>query len=222
MKRMWCIGELTPQYRERMYRLLALYKEAYDASQPVVCLDEKSKQLLRDSRKALPAKPGKTEKHDYEYSRQGTCNIFVAIAPKMAKRVVKVTERRTKEDFAFFVEELVERHFPRARCIQLVLDNLNTHFAGSLVETFGERKAKRLLKRIKFIYTPKHASWLNMAEMEISVMDRQCSGGRVESKEKLKADLTAWANQRNKSKNTIEWTFTRQDADRKLSKHYVA
>lgn len=183
---------------------------------------KKSKQLLRDSRQVLPAKPGKVEKYDYEYHREGTCNIFIAIAPKMAKRVIKVTERRTKQDFAFFVEELVERHFPKATCIQLVLDNLNTHFETSLVETFGERKAKRLLKRIKFIYTPKHASWLNMAEMEISVMDRQCSGGRVESKEKLKADLKAWAKQRNKNKNTIEWKFTRQDADRKLSKHYVA
>jgi hypothetical protein len=216
---MWCIGELTPQYRERMYRLLELYKEAYDANEPLVCMDEKSKQLLKHSRKALPAKPGKAETYDYEYSRRGTCNIFIAIAPKMAKRVVKVTGRRTKQDFAFFVEELVERHFPKARCIQLVLDNLNTHFENSLRETFGERKAKRLLKRIKFIYTPKHASWLNMAEMEISIMDRQCTGGRIESKEKLKADLKAWSKQRNK--NTIEWKFTRQAADRKLSKHYV-
>lgn len=219
---MWCIGELTPQYRERMYRLLELYKEAYDPSQPLVCMDEKSKQLLKDSRTALPAKPGKVGKYDYEYSRQGTCNIFIAIAPKIARRVVKVTARRTKEDFAFFVKQLVERHFPKARCIQLVLDNLNTHFETSLQQTFGKRKAKQLLKRIKFIYTPKHASWLNMAEMEISIMDRQCTGGRIESKEKLKADLKAWANQRNKNKNTIEWTFTRQDADRKLSKHYVS
>ncbi len=219
---MWCIAELTPQYRERMYRLLALYKEPYDCHQPLVCMDEKSKQLLKDIRKAIPAKPGKVEKYDYEYSREGTCNIFIAIAPKMAKRVVKVTDRRTKKDFAFFVEELVERHFPKAKCIQLVLDNLNTHFETSLRETFDEGKAKRLLKRIKFIYTPQHASWLNMAEMEISIMDRQCTGGKIQSKEKLKADLQAWSKQRNKNKNTIEWKFTRQDADRKLSKHYVS
>ena len=219
---MWCIGELTTQYRERMYRLLALYKEDYDPGQPLVCMDEKSKQLLKDSCKAIRAKPGKVEKYDYEYNREGTCNIFIAIAPKIAKRVVKVTERRTKEDFALFVEELLEQHFPGAECIQLVLDNLNTHFAASLMETFGESKAKRLLGRIKFIYTPKHASWLNMAEMEISIMDRQCTGGRIESKEKLKADLKAWSKQRNKNKNTIEWKFTRQDADRKLSKHYVS
>ena len=165
---MWCIGELTPQYRERMYRLLELYKEDFDPEQPLVCMDEKSKQLLKDSRKIIKAKPGKVEKYDYEYSRKGTCNIFIAIAPKAAKRVVKVADRRTKRDFAIFVEELVKRHFPKARCIQLVLDNLNTHFEASLYETFGQRKAEQLLKKIKFIYTPKHASWLNMAEREIS------------------------------------------------------
>lgn len=219
---MWCIAELTPQYRERMYRLLELYKEDYDVRQPLVCMDEKSKQLLKECREVIKAKPGKVEKYDYEYSRQGTCNIFVAIAPKAAKRVVKVTERRTKQDFAFFVEELVERHFPTARCIQLVLDNLNTHFEASLRETFNKRKAERLLKKLKFIYTPKHASWLNMAEMEINIMDRQCTGGRIESKEKLEADLKIWSKQRNQNKSTIEWKFTRQDADRKLSKHYVS
>jgi thiamine phosphate synthase YjbQ (UPF0047 family) len=219
---MWCIGELTPQYRERMYRLLELYKEDFDPEQPLVCMDEKSKQLLKDSRKIIKAKPGKVEKYDYEYSRKGTCNIFIAIAPKAAKRVVKVADRRTKRDFAIFVEELVKRHFPKARCIQLVLDNLNTHFEASLNETFGQRKAEQLLKKITFIYTPKHASWLNMAEMEISIMDRQCTGGRIQSKEKLEADLKVWSAQRNKNKSTIEWKFTRQDADRKLSKHYIS
>jgi thiamine phosphate synthase YjbQ (UPF0047 family) len=205
-----------------MYRLLELYKEDFDPEQPLVCMDEKSKQLLKDSRKIIKAKPGKVEKYDYEYSRKGTCNIFIAIAPKAAKRVVKVADRRTKRDFAIFVEELVKRHFPKARCIQLVLDNLNTHFEASLYETFGQRKAEQLLKKIKFIYTPKHASWLNMAEREISIMDRQCTGGRIPSKEKLEADLKVWSAQRNKNKSTIEWKFTRQDADRKLSKHYIS
>ena len=219
---MWCIGELTPQYRERMYRLLQLYKEDYDPRQPLVCMDEKSKQLLKDSRRPINAKPGSVEKYDYEYTRKGTCNIFIALAPKAGERVIKVTDRRTKEDFAFFVKELVEQHFPKAGCIQLVLDNLNTHFEASLIHTFGKRKAHRLLKKLKFIYTPKHASWLNMAEMEINIMNRQCTAGRIESKEKLKADLEIWAAQRNKNKSTIEWKFTRQDADRKLSKHYVS
>jgi len=153
---MWCIQEITKEYRTRMYRLLDLYKQAYDPCQPMVCMDEKSKQLLEDSRQPIKAKPGKPEKVDYEYRRKGTCNIFVAVVPKAGMRIVKVTDQRTKEDFAYFIEELVEKHFRKATYIQLVLDNLNTHFEGSLIETFGKRKANRLLKKIRFIYTPKH------------------------------------------------------------------
>lgn len=151
-----------------MYRLLKLYQLAYDPKQPLVCMDEKSKQLLAESRLPLPAKPGSVEKYDYEYKRKGTCNLFVAVAPKAGKRVVKVTAHRKKEDFAYFVEELIEKHFCKADFIQLVLDNLNTHFAESLTVTFGKKKADRLLKKVKFIYTPIHASWLNMAEIEIN------------------------------------------------------
>jgi DDE superfamily endonuclease len=159
-------------------------------------MDEKSKQLLEDNRKPIKAKPGKLEKYAYEYKRNGTCNIFIALAPKGGIHLVKVTDRRTKEDFAHFIEDLVEKHFPEANFIQLVLDNLNTHFEGSLIETFGKRKAKRLLKKIRFIYTPKHGSWLNMAELEIKVMDRQCTGGRIESKEKLLSELLIWSKER--------------------------
>lgn len=129
---------------------------------------------------------------------------------------------KKKEDFAYFVEELVEKHFRKATCIQLVLDNLNTHFDGSLIETFGKRKAAKLKKRIKFIYTPKHGSWLNMAEIEINIMDRQCTGGRIESKDKLESEIMMWSKERNDKHCNIEWKFTRQDADKKLSKHYVA
>jgi len=205
-----------------MYRLLDLYKQAYDPCQPMVCMDEKSKQLLEDSRQPIKAKPGKPEKVDYEYRRKGTCNIFVAVVPKAGMRIVKVTDQRTKEDFAYFIEELVEKHFRKATYIQLVLDNLNTHFEGSLIETFGKRKANRLLKKIRFIYTPKHGSWLNMAEIEISIMDRQCTGGRIDSKETLESNVAIWSKERNKERRNIEWKFTRQDADKKLSKHYVA
>ena len=148
---MWCIQEITAEYRRRMYFLLELYKQAYDPTQPLVCMDEKSKQLLEDSRQPIKAKPGKLEKYDYEYKRKGTCNIFVAVVPKAGIRIVKITDTRTKEDFAHFVEDLVEKHFRKATCIQLVLDNLNTHFEGSLTETFGKRKATRLLKKIRFI-----------------------------------------------------------------------
>jgi len=219
---MWCIQEITKEYRTRMYRLLDLYKQAYDPCQPMVCMDEKSKQLLEDSRQPIKAKPGKPEKVDYEYRRKGTCNIFVAVVPKAGMRIVKVTDQRTKEDFAYFIEELVEKHFRKATYIQLVLDNLNTHFEGSLIETFGKRKANRLLKKIRFIYTPKHGSWLNMAEIEINIMDRQCTGGRIDSKETLESNVAIWSKERNKERRNIEWKFTRQDADKKLSKHYVA
>lgn len=219
---MWCIQKITREYRRRMYRLLKLYKLDYQSEQPLVCIDEKSKQLLEDSRGTIKAKPGKIEKYDYEYKHKGTCNIFMAVAPKAGKRIVKVTDTRKKEDFSYFIEELVEDHFPEAKCIQLVLDNLNTHFGESLTETFGIRKAKRLLKKINFIYTPKHGSWLNMAEIEINIMDRQCTGGRIESKEKLNSAVTAWSNDRNKKQCKIEWTFTRQKADKKLLKYYVS
>ncbi len=219
---MWCIQTITEEYRTRMYRLLKLYQQGYNPNEPLVCMDEKSKQLLEDNRQPIKAKPGKLEKYDYEYKRRGTCNIFVAVAPKAGMRIVKVTDTRTKEDFAYFVEDLVEKHFSKATFVQLVLDNLNTHFEGSLIETFGKRKATRLQKKIKFIYTPKHASWLNMAEIEINIMDRQCTGGRIESKERLISNVMIWSKERNDKQCDIEWKFTRQDADKKLSRHYVA
>ena len=191
-----------------MYRLLDLYKQAYDARQPMVCMDEKSKQLLEDNRQPIKAAPGKPEKIDYEYKRKRTCNIFVAVVPKAGIRILKVTDKRTKEDFAYFIEELVRTHFRRAIYIQLVLDNLNTHFEGSLIETFGKRKATRLLKKIKFIYTPKHGGWLNMAEIEINIMDRQCTGGRIGCKETLASNVAIWSKERNKERCNIQWKFT--------------
>jgi hypothetical protein len=219
---MWCIQAITEEYRTRMYRLLELYQQAHDPNQPLVCMDEKSKQLLEDSRRPILAKPGQLEKYDYEYKRKGTCNIFVAVAPKAGMRIVKVTDTRKKEDFAYFVEDLIENHFPNASCIQLVLDNLNTHFATSIIEAFDKTKADRILERVKFIHTPKHGSWLNMAEIEINIMDRQCTGGRIASKEILESELMSWSNDRNQKQRNIEWKFTRQDADKKLSRHYVA
>jgi hypothetical protein len=219
---MWCIQAITEEYRARMYHLLKLYQQGYNPNEPLVCMDEKSKQLLEDSRQPIKAKPGKLEKYDYEYKRKGTCNIFLAVAPRAGMRIVKVTDTRTKKDFAYFIEDLVEKYFRKTNYIQLVLDNLNTHFEGSLIETFGKRKATRLLKKIKFIYTPKHGSWLNMAEIEINIMDRQCTGGRIESKERLTSEVMIWSKERNEKQCDIEWKFTKQDADKKLSKHYVA
>lgn len=219
---MWCIQQITPEYRQRMYRLLELYKMPYDPKHPVICMDEKSKQLLEDNRKSIPARPGSLEKYDYEYKRNGTCNIFMAVVPQSGVRYTKVTDTRKKGDFAWFILDLVKKYFPGAEYIQLVMDNLNTHFEGSLLETFGKRKTKFLMKKLRFIYTPKHARWLNMAEIEINIMDRQCTGGRIESKEKLKSSLSAWTKHRNENRCTIDWKFTRQDADKKLSKHYVS
>ena len=218
---MWCIGRITSEYRERMYDLLGLYAKAYDSAEPVICLDEKSKQLLQQTRRPLPAVPGQMAKEDYEYKRAGTRNLFVAVEPKAGHREVEVTRRRTKADFVAFVQFLALEVYGQARKIHLVLDNLNTHFRGSFEEVMGVEAATSFLSRLEFHYTPKHASWLNMAEIEIGILDRQCIGRRLHDEEKLSAEVLAWEQQRNHEKRRIEWKFTRQDADRKLSRHYV-
>ena len=197
---MWCIGKITQEYRDRMYALLDLYHQEYDELYPVICIDEKSKQFLEEKRNPIAMKPGSPCKYDYEYKRKGTANLFVAVEPKAGKRIVKVTDTRTKPDYACFVKEIAEKHYPQAKSIRLVADNLNTHFTSSFYETFSKPQADKLLKRIEFYYTPKHASWLNMAELEINVMDRQCTGGRIEGKEEIKKALSAWVRKRNKEK----------------------
>jgi hypothetical protein len=219
---MWCITCITAEYRERMYKVLDLYREKYDKQFPVVCFDEKSKQLLEDSRKPIPLKPGSPEKYDYEYIRHGTCNIFTAVEPKAGRHFIKVTEQRTRSDFAIFIRELAEKEYKQAKRIRIVLDNLNTHFEKSFYETFSEEETKKLLKRIQFVYTPKHASWLNMAEIEINMMAKECLGRNIKSRELLEKELEAWANQNNIEKRKIKWSFTRKKADKKLSKYYVS
>ena len=166
---MWCIGRITAEYRERMYDLLGLYAKPYDPREPVVCLDEKSKQLLEQTRQPLPATPGQVAKEDYEYKRAGTRNLFVAVEPKAGHREVEVTRQRTKPDFVAFVQYLAQEVYTQARKIHLVLDNLNTHFRASFEEVMGLEAAGVLLSRLEFHYTPKHASWLNMAEIEIGI-----------------------------------------------------
>jgi len=218
---MWCIAQITPQYRERMYRLLDLYQQAYDPKRPVICLDEKSKQLLDDIRKPIPMRPGRAALQDYEYKRGGTRNIFVAVEPKAGKRIICVTKTRRKPDFAHFVRDVVENEYPQATEIRVVLDNLNTHFASSFYETFSKTQAQEILEKITFCYTPKHGSWLNMAEIEINVMGRECLGNKIGSDQLLKQRLQAWTEQRNNEEKQIHWGFTRQDADKKLSKHYA-
>lgn len=218
---MWCIASITEEYRQRMYALLDLYQQDYDGLYPVVCVDEKSKQLIEDVRGGYKLKPGSTAKYDYEYKRNGTRNIFVAVEPLAGMRKVKVTRTRKKNDFACFIKELVEE-YPKAEKIRIVLDNLNTHFSSSFFETFTKREAKRILSRIEFYYTPKHGSWLNMAEIEINIMSRTCLDRRIGQESLLASQLNYWTLARNIAKKRIHWSFTRKNADLKLSKHYVA
>jgi hypothetical protein len=219
---MWCIGRLTEEYRRRMYGLLDLYARPYLEREPVVCIDEKSKQLLQDMRTPLSLKPGVLAKQDYEYKRAGTCNLFVAVEPKGEHRIVEVTARRTKVDFVDFVCRLLRAVYARASKVHLVLDNLNTHFRSSFEEVLGHKAATVLLRRIEFHYTPKHASWLNMAEIEIGILERQCLGRRLKDRTTITLEVATWQQRRNADRCGIVWSFTRQDADRKLSRHYVS
>jgi hypothetical protein len=219
---MWCIGRITVEYRQRMYDLLGLYAKPYDPTEPVVCLDEKSKQLLEQTRRPIPVAPGQVAKADYEYKRAGTRNLFVAVEPKAGHREVAVTCRRTKPDFVAFVQYLAREVYAQARKIHLVLDNLNTHFRASFETVMGTDAARIFLSRLEFHYTPKHASWLNMAEIEIGILDRQCTGCRIGNEARLRSEVLAWEQRRNQERRRIEWKFSRQAADQKLSRHYVA
>ena len=215
---MWCIGKMDAQYRERMYDIIELYGRPYNPLEPVVGMDEKSKQLLESVRMELF---GKVRKTDYEYKRHGTRNIFIAVEPLAGRRFVQVTKHRKKADFAHYIKLLADDTYKDATKIHVVLDNLNTHFRKSFVETFGEEEAVRILKRIAFHYTPKHGSWLNIAEIEIGIMDRQCLNRRIATEAKMAKELAIWQEQRNTTKATITWKFSKQDADEKLSKHYT-
>jgi hypothetical protein len=219
---MWCVGVLTEEYRQRMYDLLELYARPWSADEPVICVDEKSKQLLHDSRPGLPMVRGTPERRDYEYVRSGTCNIFVAVEPRGGRRVTRVTERRGTVEFVAFAQHLIEVVYKSSRRIHLVMDNLNTHFRKCFVETLGARAANALLRRVVFHYTPKHASWLNMAEIEIGALSRQCLNRRIGDRKTITQEVTAWQRRRNAEHRNINWTFTRQDADRKLGRHYVS
>jgi hypothetical protein len=219
---MWCVGVLTEEYRRRMYDLLDLYARPLRRDEPVVCVDEKSTQLLRDSRPGLPMRPGAPLRQDYEYARGGTANLFVAVEPKAGRRTVTVTEHRGKRDFVAFARHLLQRVYRHARRIHLVVDNLNTHFRRCFEEVLGIACARRLLRRVIFHHTPNHASWLNIAEIEIAALTRQCLQRRVPDQHTLRGEVNAWQQRRNRQRRTIDWTFTRQNADRKLSVHYVS
>ena len=217
---MWCIGVLSDEYRRRMYALLELYARPMSRAEPVICIDEKSLQLIGDSRDRLPMSEHSPVKLDYEYVRKGTTNLFIAVEPKAGMRVVSVAAHRDKADFVAFIDELLTGVYARARRIHLVLDNLNTHFRKCFDDVLGQCAATKLLRRAEFHYTPKQASWLNMAEIEIGILSRQCLDRRILDCHALRTEVDAWQQARNAERRTIEWSFTRQDADRKLGHHY--
>lgn len=186
-----------------MEDILQVYQRPYDPLYPLVCFDESSKQLLAEIKTALPIKPGEVARYDYEYERQGVCNLFLFFEPLRAWRHLTVTEQRTKIDFAQCMKDLVDRWYPDARKIQVVMDNLNTHRPAALYEAFRAAQARRVLDRLEFHYTPKHGSWLNMAEIEFSVLSRQCLDRRIPDKATLSAQVAAWEMHRNESNATV-------------------
>jgi transposase len=221
LRKMWCIQTIDAIFRTCMYDVLDLYEEEYDPKRPLVNLDEKPKQLLGEKRTPILLKQGSSEKYDYEYVRNGTANIFVAVEFKAGKRVTQVTKRRTMKDFARFVRMFVDEEYPGVELVRLVTDNLNTHKEKAFYEAFSKDEAEKILSKIEFHYTPTHASWLNAAEIEITVMDIECTGRRIGDLETLAREVTAWTKRRNEQKKKINWKFTREKANKKLSKHYV-
>ena len=218
-KKSWCVPKLTDEFRERMEDVLTLYEQPHKQTEPVVCLDEQPYQLLDDVRRPMAAAPGQVAKEDHEYRRCGTCNVFMAVEPAAGRRHVWVRQRRTKPDFARVVSELVRR-YPRARRVHLVLDNLNTHTAQALTEALGTTRAARVLKRLVWHYTPKHASWLNMAEIEISVLTKQCLDRRLNTMERIASEASIWVRHRNRRRVPIHWTFRHADARRVFPELY--
>jgi hypothetical protein len=203
-----------------MEAILDLYEKPYDTKRPMICFDEKSKQLLEDGRSGRSVVSGKSARQDYEYKRKGTVNIFMMAEPKAGHRHAKITHRRKKPDFAQCMKDLVDKFYSEAEKIDIVLDNLNTHFSKSLTETFDSEEAKRILDKIQFHYTPKHASWLNMAEIEIGIMDTQCLNRRIPTRRKLTKELKAWQKERNQQKKGIAWLFTKEKARKKFARFY--
>ena len=203
-----------------MEDVLDLYAEAKDERRPQVCFDERPYQLIGDKLEPLSVKPTQVKRIDYEYKREGSCNLFMMVQPLGGWRKVKVTERRTKVDFAQCMKELVDEHFPEAEVIRIVMDNLNTHSPASLYEAFEPEEARRISRKLEIHYTPKHGSWLNMAEVEIAVLSRQCLNRRIDDIEKLKRETAAWESKRNDKGVTIEWQFTTTNARTKLKRLY--
>jgi len=203
-----------------MEDVLDVYQCPYDPKRPLVCLDETNRQLILETRPSLEAKPGQPKRIDYEYQRNGVVNLFMMFAPLEAWRHVYVSDQRARTDFAACIKELADVHFPEAEKIVLVMDNLNTHSVGSLYEAFEPAEAKRLADKLEIHYTPKHGSWLNMAEIEIGVLSRQALSGYIATKEEMMGRVAAWQADRNAQQSTVNWQFTTQDARVRLKRLY--
>jgi transposase len=219
-KDMWCIPQVDGEYVARMENVLDLYAEPPDPKRPVVCFDESPVQLIGETRQPIPAMPGQLERYDCEYKRNGTANLFILLDVHRSWRRVKVTDSRAAVDFAACVRELCDVHFPKAERIRVVLDNLSTHSAGALYQAFPAAEARRMLRRLEFHYTPKHASWLNMVEIEIGVLRSQCLDRRIATKARLIAEVAAWERHRNASGARIQWMFTTYKARAKMGRAY--
>jgi hypothetical protein len=221
LKDYWVIPpEQDAEFVCAMEDVLDVYQRDYDPQRPVVCLDETSKQLVKETRPPVPAAPGRPERIDYEYERNGTANLFLVTEPMVGERYVTVTKRRTAVDFAEVIRDLVDKRYPEATKIVLVMDNLNTHKAASLYEAFEPTEARRLAERLEIHYTPKHGSWLNLAEIELSILNRQCLDRRIGTAEGLKQEVRAWQRSRNNACGTVDWQFTTADARIKLKRLY--
>lgn len=203
-----------------MEDVLDLYAESYDPKRPVVCLDERPCQLLIDVREPLPMEPGQPRRVDYEYERNGNCNLFLVFQPLAGWRKATVTERRTGEEFAYQMKSLVDEIFPEAEIIRVVLDNLNTHTPAALYQTFPPEEARRIARKLEFHYTPKHGSWLNMVEIEFSILVRQCLDRRLPDIESVRREVEAWVRERNDARATVDWRFTTADARTRLQRLY--
>jgi transposase len=218
---MWCIPpERNAEFVCAMENVLEVYKRPRDPRRPVVCMDEKPKQLIKETRTPVPCAKGRPARVDYEYERNGTASVFLFVDPLRGWRRVEATERRTRVDWARQVRRLVDQDYPGAQKITLVMDNLNTHSPASLYEAFEPAEARRLAEKLEIVYTPKHGSWLNVAEVELAALEKQCVGGRIPDLATLDARLKAWQKPRNRSRAGVDWQFTTADARVKLKRLY--
>jgi len=218
---MWCIPpEHNAEFVCAMENVLEVYKRPHDPMHPVVCMDEKPKQLVKETRTPEPCRKGQSARYDYEYERNGTANVFMFVEPLRGWRRVEVTERRTALDWAGQIKRLIDEDYPKAQRITLVSDNLNTHKLASLYEAFAPAEARRLVEKLEIVHTPKHGSWLNVAEVELAALDKQCIGGRVPDRRTLSSRTARWARDRNNAKTKVNWQFTTANARIKLRRLY--